>query len=204
MKKIGLLVVLTLIVNTFFAQKDELDFKGVEVGVPYPVVDADTKYYIDYKDAIIGVKIDGKNITLQTYDTGKLTLDKIKAYEDFPKAFEIEDIMKIEDKIYLFYSSYNRKSTEEQLFYREINTETCSFISEGVKLLSVKGKVTGTYYQKSAYAFGVKDKFALSTSFDENKLLIKYRKHPKSRNDAVNKDVIGLHVYSGALQKRMG
>jgi len=204
MKKIGLLVALTFVVSTLFAQKDELDFKGVEVGVPYPVVDARSKNYFSYEDLIIGVKIDGKKFILQTYHTNKLTLEKIKIYEDFPKGFQVEEFLEINEKVYLFYSLWDKRNTKEQLFYREINPESCSFMGKGQLLVTVNGKVSGSTYSKGFYSFGTADKFDLLTSFDESKLLVQYRKYPKHKKDAINKDVIGLHVFDANLEKEWG
>lgn len=204
MKKIGLLVALTLVVSTFFAQDEKVNYEGLEMGVPYPVVDAPSKNYFTYQDLIIAVKIDKKKFYLQTYHSNKLTLEKIKIYDDFPKGFQVEEFLEINNKVYLFYSLWDKKNKKEQLFYREINPEACSFVNSGELLLTVDGKVSGSMYSKGFYSYGTADKFDLLTSFDESKLLVQYRKYPKHKKDAINKDVIGLHVYDGDLEQLWG
>jgi hypothetical protein len=203
MKKITLLFALLFTIQLFFGQ-EKLSEEKIQIGLPYPVVDARTKQYFTYKDLIIGVKIDGKKFYLQTFSTQKLTLEKVKVYEDFPKGFQIERFIKLKDRIYFFYSLWDRSKEKEQLFVREINPEECSFIGKGKKALEVPGKLSGSMIRKGFYGFGVANKFALTTSFDESKLFVQYRKKPITRNDSKSYDVIGMFVYDENMENVWG
>lgn len=185
-------------VNLSFAQ-EKLPEKNISLGKPYPVVDAKTKEYFTYKDYIISVKREGKEFTLQTFDSKKLTMLKVKIYEDFPKGFVVEEFVVLKDRIFLFYSLWDKDHEKEQLFVREMDVVKCSFIDNGKLVFDINGKVTGTMVATGFYVFEAVDKFDFIQSFDETKLLIKYRKKPETKNDSKSNDVIGFKVFDENL-----
>jgi len=128
-----------------------------------------------------------------------LTLLKIKVYDDFPKGFMVEKCIKLKDRFFLFYSLWDKEKEKEQLFVREIDAEKCSFKDKGKLVFDVDGKVTGALAQTGFYSFNTMDKFDIISSFDESKLLIKYRKNPQIKNDDKSKDVIGFMVFDENL-----
>ena len=198
MKKKLLFLALTFIVNLSFAQ-EKLPEKNITLGKPYPVVDAKTKEYFTYKDYIISVKMDGKEFILQTFDSKKLTMLKVKIYEDFPKGFVVEDFVILKDRIFLFYSLWDKDREKEQLFVREIDVAKCSFIGNGNLVFDIDGKVTGNLVSTGFYTFDTANKFDFIQSFDETKLLIKYRKKPKTKDDSKSNDIIGFKVFDENL-----
>ena len=54
---------------------------------------------------------------------------------------------------------WDKPNEKEQLFYREIDAETGTFKGKPVKMLSIKGKVTGSMIAAGFYRFKVTDKF---------------------------------------------
>ena len=202
MRKIELLFVL-LMFSQLLSGQDKITDEKIQIGVPYPVVNATSKQYFKYKDLILGVKVKAKrgttSYTLQTYNSNKLTLEKVRVYDDFPKWFVQESIMTLNDRIFLFFSVWDKPREVEQLFVREFDVENTSFKGDARLILEVEGKVAGT-----AMNYRVFNKYDFYTSFDESKLLVQYRRKPKARNDSKNKDIIGYKVFDKSIQLLYG
>ena len=197
MKKSLYLLTLLLIVQISFGQEMFSDEK-IEIGTPYETVVAQFNKYYTFKDLIFGIKINREKITLQTYNIESLTQEKIKVYDDFLKELKIEEILRIKDKLFLFYSFYNEITNKESLYFREIDVEECSF-KEGAKLLfEIEENVTSSMEFQQLV-----DNFDFRSSFDGNKLLIQYLKRPdrklpkKQRKNALS--VIGFKVFDQKL-----
>ncbi|MBL4593315.1 MAG: hypothetical protein JKX68_05795 [Flavobacteriales bacterium] len=197
MKKSLYLLTLLLIVQISFGQEMFSDEK-IEIGTPYETVVAQFNKYYTFKDLIFGIKINREKITLQTYNIESLTQEKIKVYDDFLKELKIEEILRIKDKLFLFYSFYNEITNKESLYFREIDVEECSF-KEGAKLLfEIEENVTSSMEFQQLV-----DNLDFRSSFDGNKLLIQYLKRPdrklpkKQRKNALS--VIGFKVFDQKL-----
>jgi hypothetical protein len=184
-------------VSTVIAQDDKIktskEFQ-YECGTPYPVVDAAVKSYASKDGSVVSFKMSRGKVTIQKFGGSKLAQESIEVYEDFPKGTVYEDDIETKDFVYLLYSVWDKANKTEQLFVRAIDLSTGKFVDGGDRVIAVDGKVTG----------GDGNKFKLATSFDNSKLLIYFRKKPESRNDKINKDVIGLYVFSTDLKEVWG
>jgi len=204
-----LLILLGLFfVITLQAQKGLSKDYSYTVSKPYQVEDAAMKFYFNKDRQILSVKAWNKFVVIQKFDVETLKQTYSKKNEDFPKNFVTEGMIEAQGKYYFFYSSWTgRKTKHEQLFSREIDFETGKFIGEPVKIIDVDGKVTGTASRSNTAnsmsfgGMGVADKFQIYNSKDESKVLIKYRKKPKVKNDKKSKDIIGINVYDISLTK---
>jgi len=208
MKKI--LFYLLLFVTPFYnyGQKELSADYNYTVSEPYQVYDAPKKYYFSDGNQILSVKPWKENIVLQKFDVASLKLIAAKEYKDFPDNYMVEGMKQLQDKFYLFYSSWTgRKTQHEQLFYREINFETGEFKGEAVKLIDIDGRLAGTFASTAgisapfAFGVGVTDKFDFLTSLDESKILIQYRRKPEEKNDKESYDIIGTEVYDNSMNK---
>ncbi|MFH1321639.1 MAG: hypothetical protein ABII90_13435 [Bacteroidota bacterium] len=201
MKKHAILsTIIFLIPFLVFAQLSK-DF-SYSVSKPYKVVDASEKHYFHRGGEILSIKITGKRTIIHKFDSEKLIFIKEKVYEDMPKGFKVEKVTEFNDRYYFFYSLWDKPNEKEQLFYREIDFESGTFIGEGKLIIKVDGKITGSPIG-SVYvywSFGVIDKFNFQISYDESKLLIQYRKKPKIRDDSKNYDVIGMNVFDKNIE----
>ncbi|MNK27376.1 hypothetical protein D3C87_457310 [compost metagenome] len=199
--KIRNLATLALIGTTFattvLAQDEKIttskEFQ-YECGNPYPVVDAAIKSYASKDGNVVSFKMSRGKVTLQKFSGTKLSQESINVYEDFPKGTVYEDDLETENFVYLLFSVWDKANKTEQLYVRAINLTSGEFENEGERVIAVEGKVTG----------GDGNKFKLATSFDNTKLLIYFRKKPESRNDKINKDVIGLYVFNTNLKQVWG
>jgi len=169
----------------------EFEYK---VGEPYPVVDAAVKSYAAKDGNVVSFKMSRGIVTIQKFSGAVIGQESIKVYEDFPKGTVYEDDLETEDFVYLLFSVWDKANKTEQLYVRAINLSTGEFENDGERVIAVDGKVTG----------GDGNKFKLATSFDNSKLLVYFRKKPESRNDKVNKDVIGLYVFNKDLKQVWG
>lgn len=177
------------------------------VSEPYQVYDSPKKFYLSEKSEILSIKPWKKSVVVLKFDVNTLKLISTKEYEDFPDNYVVEGMKKLQDKYYLFYSSWSGRKTEhEQLFVREINFETGEFTAEATKLIDIDGRLTGPYiasigFGGFAFGIGVTDKFDFLTSLDESKILVQYRRKPEVKNDKESYDIIGIEVYDKNLKK---
>ncbi len=169
----------------------EFEYK---VGEPYPVVDAAVKSYSGRNGDVISFKMNSRSVTIQKFSGSPISQESTKTYEDFPNGTVYEDDIETEDFVYLLYSVWDKANQTEQLYVRAINLKSGEFENEGERIVAVEGKVTG----------GDGNKFKLASSFDGSKLLVHFRKKPESRNDKVNKDVIGMYVFDSNVKQLWG
>ena len=187
----------------FSCQIFSQDF-NYEVSKPYRVIDASTKDYFYHDGEIMAVKFDKKRTYIQKWDAGSMEELSRNEYKDFPSGFVLESIQEINKKYYLFYSVWNKSKKTEQLFARTIDFENGEFAGKGKLVFRVKGKVTHGGSGAFGWAMerkGYSDKFLIDKSFDETKVLIRYRRKPEKKNDDINYDVIGFNVYSDDLEE---
>lgn len=201
MKKISLLLVyiLTLgLVNAQVKKSDEFDFT---ISDPYQVVDGE-KVYFSKGEEVLAVKIVRGGYIFQKFSGDKLNESKRNKDEIIPDGFLLEGFKEFNGRFFMFYSIYDRPNVTEQLFVREIDFDNANFKDLGKLLFKVKGKVSGAF-TSVGFGFGYKvtDKFDFYTTFDDSKLIIQYRKVPEEKRDALNKDVIGMHVYDGNMEE---
>jgi len=70
----------------------------------------------------------------------------------------------------------------------------------------VDGKITGGAKLNfgTGISFSIAKKFAFEKSFDNSKLLIKYRKVPEKKNDKISFDQIGMYAYDSEMNEISG
>ena len=183
------------------------DFK-VTIGTPYPVIDAGSKeYFSDGKGQSIAVKTKGEKIVIQRYDISKMAEVSRKEYDDLPPASKLQKIIQVGDKLFYVYSSLNKKDKTEHLYSREINMTDGTF---GVPklLLSTSKEVKVSAYMEAVttamFGIGSPIKYEINSSFDNSKLLIRYRLKPAERDDSKNYDILGFFVYNASMEKQWG
>ncbi len=175
----------------------------INVGTPYPVIDAKEKDYFTVGDDIIMIKFAKKNIYLQKYNTKSGKQTKVKILPTLEKNATTENLIKLNNKIYIFYSLYDKKNITEQLFYKELDISSLTF-SNTKKILSVKNKITGYYSVSNWFNIHIEGKFNIYSSFDNSKFVVQYRKKPKEKKDKINHDVIGIFVFDNEFNKVWG
>ena len=105
-----------------------------KISEPYKVFDAKEKMYFSKGNEVLALKIDGKEVLIQKFDSDKPAFIKEKLYEKFfPKNYVVEDVLELNGKYYFMYSSWDGDNDKEQLFYNEINFDKGEF-SETSKL----------------------------------------------------------------------
>lgn len=184
-----LFIILLFLSSQLFSQtvKTAKDF-DVEIGTPYPVVDAPIKEYFYYNDEILSIKIDAE-ITVQKFNANSLdqkSRKEVATKKSLPRGYEHEEFVQVGDKVFEFYNVWDKPNKTEQIFVQEIK-----FGNMGLENNRLISKISG----KVQSAMG-KDKIDIYDSFDQSKFLMTYRRHPKVKSDKVNKDVIGMTVFN--------
>ncbi len=206
MKKIILTIVFLLPVLLFGQTKFSEDF-SVSTGTPYQVVDArDKQYFSDGKGNSISIKTDDKTITIQRYDVTASKEINRNVYTDLPADSRVEKILPIGGRMFYFYSTPTKTKTLS-FNVREINLNDGTLNAPKL-LFETQGEVTGTMTTTDPIVLSVlfagPKLFEVSTSFDQSKILVRYRRKPLNKNDEVNFDILGFFVFNSTLEKVNG
>ena len=107
----------------------------------------------------------------------------------------------------MFYSSWNGKDDQEQLFSVALDFEKGVLSTTHKPIVIIDGKLTGG----SSFHFfggslrgminGAQDKFDFMLSHDKSKMLVQYVKKPEIKNDKKSYNVIGLVAFDENLNK---
>lgn len=203
MKYISLLALLLLPLLSFGQTKF-----AYSISRPYKVIDSGFKLYLsDTKNQIvIGVKYLGwKGLSIQRFDAKAMKEVHRNVITELPKGMVLENVDWLGDRVYLYYSQWDKPNTTEQLFCQEIDTEKCTFKGEPKRLIAVEGKLTGTpAFHIYWVPVNSPEKFTFLKSHDDSKILIQSRRKPAKRNDAINHDIIVMYVFDKDLKKISG
>lgn len=205
MRKI-ILMFFALLPAIAFGQLKLSDDFAVSTGTPYKVVDAGNKqYFPDGKGNAISIKTAGVKVTIQRYDVASMKEINRNEYIDLPAGSKVQKIIKIGEHLYYFYNTPTKTQTLT-LNVREISLADGTFKAPKL-LLETKGEVTsilgaGTEGYASLFGSGVFYDFIESS--DQSKLLIRYRRKPLDKNDAVNYDVLGFYSFNNDMTKNWG
>jgi len=172
-----------------------------KVGKPYKVIDASSKNYFSEGKEIMSVKIIGKKVVIQKFNSETLEQISFKEYKNMPSGYVLEHLSNFNDKYYLFYSLWDKPNGNEQLFYKEIDFKKGEFVGNDKLIIKVNKKITGMPFGYiSFWSVGVVDKFNFQYSNGDSKMVIQYRVKPEKRNDAKSYDIIGMHVFDENMQ----
>ena len=190
MKKLilGLAMSLASVTQIYSQVKSSKDV-SYTISDPYKVIDG-YKNYFSKDGEILTIKFSKGKYIFQKFKGDKLNIAKVN---EIPNTVEgiSEGFIKAKDQFYYFYSTWDKVNKITELFAREVDFEGAKFAGEGQRVVKVNGKLAYT-------------SFSITTSFDESKIMIRYRKVPEIKNDNVNKDVIGMIVLDKDLSKIWG
>jgi hypothetical protein len=174
----------------------------VTVGKPYAVTDAFSKNYYYENGEVLTIKQQKKLLVIQKMNASTLAFQKIRSYDDFPSDYQIESIMNLGHRYYLFYSLW--QDEQEKLFVREIDFASGTFKDAGKKVLTVNEKISGALTRSGGFfgRYATGDKFDFFSSYDGSTLVIQYRMKPEIRSDSKNYDRIGMHVIGNDLSEK--
>jgi hypothetical protein len=165
------------------------------VSQPYEVVDG-VKQYWSKNGEVLSLKYGGGSFYFQRFSGDRLNETK-RVQAEKEEGFTIESFEELNGKYYFFFSRWDKKNTTEQLFVREVDFDKCNWAGPERLVIKVKGKVTGGF----SVLYGGTGKFNFLRSFDNSVMAIQYRLRPEEKNDALNKDVIGMHVFDKDLEE---
>jgi hypothetical protein len=160
-----------------------------EESTPYNNVKTYSQRYFVSGDNLIAIKKKGLDVFVQRYNTTIPGLESIETYQ-FPKMATFHDVIAIDNNLYLFFTTPIIPDGPQYLFYQKISFESGKYVGEPVLMLTTNIRPAGRF----TYLF----------NSDSTKFLVKYRKYPENKNDAINYDVIGLAVFDRNLQYLWG
>jgi len=208
--------VLLLLLSSVYSQAQvqlSTDF-DVKLGEPYKVVDARSKRYFSVgNNKTLSVKTNRETVYIQMYSYSKDGAKEVSNTEykkELQKGSQLIDIIQTKDKLHYIYEVYNKKNKNFEVYSREINQSKGTFAS-AKKVFTSKAKVQKTYMNmagiiavQSLYALSAQPRFDIITSFNKEKILIRYRNVPEKKRDAVNFDILGFQVFDQDMKKEWG
>jgi hypothetical protein len=177
-------------------------------GVPFeiPKKYEDLAFLSNMQDGIIQVcgrqttdiiiqRIDLKKLML----TSRITLDLSKKPDHYlPDLFTRWD-----NDFYMLYSVWDKEAQKEHLFADKMDLKSGAFAETPKELILAK-KITGELIGTGFYKFSTANKYKFNFSIDSSFLLVTYRLYTNIKNDAVNHDMLGFHVFNKNLDKIWG
>ena len=159
-------------------------------------------------ESLISIKMYGtsayslnKDMCFQKFDASTLELINSYVEKDFISTMyhELENIIKINDRICIFYSLYNKEEFKEQLFVREIDCITGQVIGSDKLIIDISGKLQiekcDNNNNNNNNNNTVYKKFRLKLSPDSSKIFIHYEKKISKKDKlASNNNDIGLCI----------
>lgn len=155
------------------------------ISKPYKVIDAYSKMYFSNPKTgkVISIKIDGRNVYMQLFDAVAMQEVKRDKIIKLERGQYVSEVVQIQDKIYLFYTTWNKKQKIKRLFAHEVDVNNCQFKGAAKQLIELN---------EAAY-------FSYLYAHNKDKILIKCRKKPEKKRDAINHEKVGLYVFDKDL-----
>ncbi|MES1225451.1 MAG: hypothetical protein ABUT20_58770, partial [Bacteroidota bacterium] len=185
------------------AQNKKISFKTGEDYKP-PSDAKDLSFFGNDKDGLINVYSKDAKLTIVRFNAHTL----IPAGEQtitMPKAsgnFNSENVVDLNGKYYWLYSDWDRDSQKEWLGFNKIDIENGKLLPQANKIIETSrmaGEPTGSMFKVL-----LANKYTFNYSAGNKKMLVSYRLHPEKRNDKLNYDNIGLHVFDENMEKLWG
>lgn len=192
---VGILLAIMVLPQTVKAQSDNIE---VELSEPFKVVNAKSKIYLSNDKYVVAFKYsDPDEINIQAFNSSNLSEGSRSVYDEIDRKASIEYFGVLDNRFYMFYTSYDKKAETENLFSLEIDPKTSQVIGGEKKVLTVKGKLSGNVKKKGMYGLGsVKnDRFKFDFSRDDKFMMIYYIYSPEVKADDKSYDRLGIHVF---------
>ncbi|MDQ8011746.1 MAG: hypothetical protein REI96_04815 [Flavobacterium nitrogenifigens] len=130
-------------------------------------------------------------IMVKKIDSEKLTLIKENRFEKFfAKNYFLVKCIKLNNRYFVFYSSWDGDAKKEQVFSAEIDFDKCEFVGTPKLLLQVDGKVSGN---NSDFFY-----FNLTESSNEKSIAVNYIKAPENKKSS---QIVGVKVFDENLNQ---
>lgn len=142
---------------------------------------------------VVTVKKHDQLVYIETFDTESMQQVSAEKYNDFPKKSYIEKVCWVNDKLYCFYSKYNKKDKISNVYCREVNFEKGVFNDSGKEIIKMEGEISSPGWQ-------------FHFSNDNSKVLIQTKKWTKGSDYKVKSPTMMYFFDSGMkpiMQKKI-
>lgn len=205
--KTTLLLLLTFISINLFSQDPKLsDNFIVKTGEEYKETDGVFKQFFKYKDYVVAINSQKKDLVIQKFDP--ITLKEVKRVDlksfmkKFPANFEL---VQLGNKVTLFYEEWDRSKEIESLMAINISLEDLS-VGNPQTVLTQKDRIaldpfngTASKYRRMSPYMPSGSKYFFQKSNNDQKLLITYRMKPEKKRDTKSYDKVAINVFNTDL-----
>lgn len=116
----------------------------------------------------------------------------------------VESTHLINERLFVFYSEYDKVSNQEFFFAREILYHEPGKLGDEYKLIATRGKVRTNsefnYAKTGSIAFTNSGKFIVYPAKDKKSFIVKYSMLPNEKIDGRSAEEIGLAVFDSEMQ----
>lgn len=193
------LLILILFIPFLIDAQEPLSSKvEIQLGTPYPVIDAEHYDYIFLGEGrSVAVKTYKNRVFVQVFDTKTVKELYMNVYTDFPKKIDHHEILEINNKAYYVYSYYDKKTKYNKIAAREIRVSKGT-LGSSKTLVSTKKRIWGLGIASfGSPIWGGYKLFKLIKSADESKFLIQYSNYNYKED---TKHPFGFHVFDENLK----
>lgn len=169
-------------------------------------------YYLDQGDELLVIHRSKKTLLLEKLNSTTMESTKVTEIENFSKTYCIfERLLTINQRHFLLYSSYDKKSKKDRLLCREIDFELGDFKTEEQILIEVEGEIPmddkslidAEHKHIFNHSFNP-NRYRFEFSKDSSSILIRHRVKRKRRKNSDNKEDMGLYVFNDKFEKTWG
>jgi hypothetical protein len=174
---------------------------NVRTGEPFPSIESKDRYYFPFGENVIAVKIDGKHWHIQRFSSVKLAQASVQEYEDMPDDLVIEWMGKFNERLYVLYSSEEKKPKEQRLYYREIDPASGTFKGAGALALTVPGRLRGETFTMRSGMTRLEQRFYVVLSPGKEKMMVRYEHDDTKEITAPKGNDLGVAVFGEDMVK---
>ena len=201
-----LLAAISLFSALSFAQSKKFSFKlGSEYELPKK--SEDLSFFGNDKDGIVNLSLKKEELSIIRFDPKTLTqtAEKTIALPELTNNYNSEMVVDFDNNYFWVHSDWNKKEERELLYYDKIDVVSGKITSSNNKMIETT-KMGGELVRSGGGwpALKMGNKYQFNFSADRKRLLVSYKLFPLERNDKINYDFIGLHVFDENMNKLWG
>ena len=174
---------------------------NVRIGEPFPSIESKDRHYFPFEENVIALKIDGKHWHIQRFSTARLDQASEQEYEDMPDNVVLEWIGKFNDRLYVLYSSEDKKTKQQRLYHREIDPASGTFKGAGAPALTVPGRLRGETFTMLSGMTRLEQRFYVVLSPGREKMMVRYEHDDTKEITAPKGNDLGVAVFGADMVK---
>jgi hypothetical protein len=169
-------------------------------GKPYPETRAMIRYYLSDQNGFMIVKLVQDKVILHKLNKEMVT-QRIMEYDNFPKGFTIEKILRLGKNYYILYSIFSKN--QHGMYAMQIDMVKGELMTNQKELFTtaenLADKITPAEIERKS-ARKDENRYEIIFSDDSSRIAVCYRIKPEISNDRKNNETNGVWIFDDILQ----